>query len=574
MKLRYGKGDWLELQPVSLESQSTRAGRTFALASNNFGPNSLLNTEAGRLAASRASVVTNNVVQQIFQKVVSPYAPQSVRAAVQPDRVDPAVFCDPSGTLRVIYREVVVRFEPKTSEKSRKAVLEKFGLEIRDKNSFHGDQLIAVDPTHKYVAERVVDLANELTEADEIVFAFPNFVSEFKRNLQVPQPVASQWHLARIGARTAWNTTQGENVVVAMLDDGVDIDHPNLKPNIKKNPDPSEPRDKFGRDFFVGEDAPDHFDPRPKQFTAPFDQMKGNDIHGTCCAGVAAASGKAGVCGIAPKAQILPVKVFHADDLATESRVANAIRYASRFADVLSCSWSGPPSPDIQFAIEEAANGRGGKGCPVFCATGNETKPVSFPARSAAAIAVGASTNGQALAFYSNRGPEVSIVAPSSGGAKAIFTTDVSLPNRGFNLGTAAAGGADGLNTNSFGGTSSATPLAAGVAALVLSANSGLSHDDVRKILQDTAMKIGPPESYGSNGHSNDFGFGEVSAQLAVAQALQMPGAPARAATLRSPRGAPTAKKSAKALAAKKSRTGKPARANKPARKAAKGRKK
>src|ERR1700736_1543015 len=111
MKLRYGKGDWLELQPVSLDSQRTRAGRMFALASNNFGPNSLLNTDAGRLATSRASVVANNVVQRVFQKMVSPLAPQAVRAVVQPDRVDPAVFCDPSGTLRVVYREVVVRFQ-------------------------------------------------------------------------------------------------------------------------------------------------------------------------------------------------------------------------------------------------------------------------------------------------------------------------------------------------------------------------------------------------------------------------------------------------------------------------------
>jgi subtilisin family serine protease len=565
MKLRYGKGDWLELQPVSLESQRTRAGRMFALASDNFGPNSLLNTETGRLAASRASVVTNSVVQHVFQKMVSPLATQAVRAVVQPDRVEPAVFYDPSGTLRVVYREVVVRFEPNTPEKSRKAVLEKFGLEVRDKNAFHGDQLIAVDPTHKYVAERVLDLANQLNETDEIAFAFPNFVSEFKRSLQVPQPVAGQWHLARIGARTAWNTTQGENVVVAVLDDGVDIDHPNLKPNIKKNPDPSELRDKFGRDFFVGEDAPDHFDPRPKQFTAPFDQMPGNDIHGTCCAGVAAASGKAGVCGIAPKAQVLPVKIFHADDLATESRVANAIRYASRFADVLSCSWAGPPSPDIQFAIEEAAGGRGGKGCPVFCATGNETASVGFPARLAASIAVGASTDGQALAFYSNRGTEVSIVAPSNGGTKAIFTTDVSVPNRGFNLGTIAAGGADGLNTNGFGGTSSATPLTAGIAALVLSANPSLSRDDVRKVLQDTAVKIGPPGSYGPNGHSNDFGFGEVSAARAVAQAASMPGAAARLAAPPPRRPPSAARKAPKGRAAKKVRATKPAKARKSA---------
>ena len=134
------------------------------------------------------------------------------------------------------------------------------------------------------------------------------------------------------------------------------------------------------------------------------------------------------------KAWLLPVKVFHADALATESRVADAIRYATRFADILSCSWRGPESPDIEAALEEAGGGRGGKGCPVFVATGNEgANFVKYPARSPHAIAVGASTNKEKRADYSNFGPEVSIIAPSSGGTKAIFTTDVSLRNRGLN---------------------------------------------------------------------------------------------------------------------------------------------
>jgi subtilisin family serine protease len=249
--------------------------------------------------------------------------------------------------------------------------------------------------------------------------------------------------------------------------------------------------------------------------------MAGNDIHGTCCAGVIAAAGTANVLGIAPKARILPVKIFHADDLATESRVANAIRYASRFADILSCSWSGPASPDIEFALQEAGAGRGGKGCAIFCATGNEASAVGSPAKSTFSIAVGASTDQENLADYSNRGPQVSVVAPSSGGNKGIFTTDVSTANRGFNIGSVAAGGLDGQNTNDFGGTSSATPLAAGIAALMLAANPKLSRDEIRAILEQTAAKIGAKNSYDAKGHSDDFGFGRVDAAKAVAEALK-----------------------------------------------------
>ena len=204
--------------------------------------------------------------------------------------------------------------------------------------------------------------------------------------------------------------------------------------------------------------------------------------------------------------------------------MANAIRYASRFADILSCSWSGPESPDIELALEEAGEGRNGRGCAVFCATGNENAKVSYPARSPFAIAVGATTDKERLASYSNHGPQVSVTAPSSGDTanKSIFTTDVSITNRGFNTGADNLGGADGLHTNDFGGTSSATPLAAGVAALVLAANPDLTRDEVRSILEATADKVGPKSSYDSKGHSKDFGFGRVNAVKAVKQALKL----------------------------------------------------
>ena len=540
MKLRFGKDDWLELDPVPLESHVDQGVRTFALAGGMRTKSAV-----GRAATSRAAVVANRVTAQTFEKTVSPYASPAERAEAAADKVETAVFRDKSGALRVVYREVVLRFEANIPQTRRKAVLDKFGLAVRNRNNYHEDQLVAYDPNRKYIAERMVELANELTETDEVVFAFPNFVSEFKRSLVAPTPVRAQWHLSTVEARRAWATTQGDGIVVAVLDDGVDVDHPNLKRNIKRNPDPSELRDLLGRDFFVDENAPDHFDPRPKLFRAPFDQMPGNDIHGTCCAGVIAAAGTGDVLGIAPKARILPVKIFHADDLATESRVANAIRYASRFADILSCSWSGPPSPDIEFALQEAGAGRGGKGCAIFCATGNAAGPVGSPAKSTFSIAVGASTDAEKLADYSNRGPQVSMVAPSSGGAKGIFTTDVSGTGRGFNIGIAAEGGVDGMNTNSFGGTSSATPLAAGVAALMLAANPALSRDEVRSILEQTADRIGPANSYDAKGHSNDFGFGRVNAAKAVAQALT-------AAAAAKVSDAPKKKRAAKKKAAKK----------------------
>ena len=224
--------------------------------------------------------------------------------------------------------------------------------------------------------------------------------------------------------------------------------------------------------------------------------------------------------GVAPRCRILPVKVFHADSLASDARVADAIRYAALHADVLSCSWSGPVSDDIALAIKDAGVlNRKGKGTVVVCAAGNDySKPVGFPASLPEAVAVGASTDQAQKADYSNVGPELWVVAPSSGGVEAVYTTDISHKNRGFNPGRDAAGGKDGLHTNDFGGTSAAAPQVAGVAALLISVNPNLNGTQVKQILADTADKIGTGYNP-TTGHSTRFGHGRVNAVAATAAA-------------------------------------------------------
>jgi subtilisin family serine protease len=422
-----------------------------------------------------------------------------------------------TGRLRMFHREIVIRFKPDTAQKTRTAILGKFGFKIRRKNPFVKDQLVVFDERREHLGEKLVEVANDWAGMSEVAFATPNFVSEYTRDA-APKPHPEQWHLSNKGkggqkkdedvsALKAWGITRGKrSIVVAVLDDGVDVDHPNLRGRIALG----------GRDFFVSDDHPEHENPRPKLFRFPFDQMRGNDIHGTPCAGVIGAAGKkSGAVGIAPGCRILPIKIFHADDFASDARVADAIRYAAANADILSCSWSGGSSPDIEQALEDAGEGRGGRGCAIFCASGNESRTrVGFPARDPNAIAVGACTDEGNRADYSNSGPELAMVAPSSGGIKGIFTTDVSIENRGFNIGKASEGGANGLHTNSFGGTSSATPLAAGVAALVLSIRSKLNRSELRNILTESADKIA--SGYDANGHSSEFGFGRVNALKAL----------------------------------------------------------
>lgn len=421
--------------------------------------------------------------------------------------------------VRVLYKEIVLRFKAEVPQRTRNAIVRDSGLTVRARNPLIPDQVILSDTAMLHPGEALIRLASKLATLDEVVFAAPNFVSQFHRGAPASgAPSTKQWHLRTVGAAAAWKLTRGKRgVTVAILDDGIDVEHPELRTNVLRDPDPDEPRDLCGRDFFLPEDDADHFNPRPKRFRAPFARMSGNDIHGTSCAGVAVGRGPHAY-GMAPNCRLLPVKIFHADDLASESQVADAIRYAATFADVVSCSWTSPRSPDIEYALRDARRlGRKGRGAVVVCATGNdERKQVGYPASDPNAIAVGASTDADELAGYSNTGAQVCVVAPSSGGERSIFTTDVSTPGRGFNTGDAALGDADGLFCNDFGGTSSATPLVAGLCALMLSLKPDMGPDDVRGILAASAKKIGPASAYKANGHSNKYGYGRIDAAKAL----------------------------------------------------------
>jgi subtilisin family serine protease len=453
----------------------------------------------------------------------SPAVEGSLRKTMPPR--PPSIYRDVrTKLLRCLYRELVVRFARDVPEERCRQHLADFELEVVRPSLFAPNQVIVRDPLDKRRGDDLINVANALAERhDDIVLAAPNFVSEFKRS-QSPAIPVNQWHLDNTGqfagqtagedvrAKQAWTVAMGSPaVIVAILDDGVDVDHPALKGQIWRNPDPTS-QDRCGRDFFLETTDAGHFDPRPKLFRAPFNDLAGNDIHGTPCAGLVASMAPDGrAFGVAPGCRILPVKIFHADELASDEKVSSAIQYAAGIADILACSWVGPETPLIEKAIEDAASsGRGGKGCAVFCATGNDGQPgVGFPAIGGGSIAVGASTDEGNHALYSNFGPEVALVAPSNGGVCAIFTCDVSMPNRGFNLGADADGGADGLYTNGFGGTSAATPIAAGAAAVVLSKKAGLSAQQLKDLLERTADKIGG--SFDQNGHSDLFGFGRIN---------------------------------------------------------------
>ncbi len=132
-----------------------------------------------------------------------------------------------------------------------------------------------------------------------------------------------------------------------------------------------------------------------------------------------------------------------------------------------------------------------------------------YPAAFSQVIAVGASTSFDCRAAYSQFGPELDLVVPSSGGglSNAVLTTDR----------TGQAGYSSGDYFADFGGTSSAAPLAAGIAGLVLSRNPGLTATQVREILERSADKVNPGSAaYDAGGHSDRYGYGRINALKAL----------------------------------------------------------
>lgn len=274
------------------------------------------------------------------------------------------------------------------------------------------------------------------------------------------------------------NITSGSSdIIVAVVDVGVELTHPDLVNNI-----------------ISGYDAPSN-----SSGGAPgASSIYGISPHGTNCAGIIAAEdNNIGVVGVAPDCKILPCRaVFQMTQ--TSEWLANSIDFATNNnADVISNSWSGgSDNALINDAISNALdNGRGGLGCVVVFSTGNSDGAVAYPTNSNPRIlAVGANDRcgvrsgridivpnscdpwGPNSKPGSQYGKELDVVAPGTN----VYTTDIS----------GVSGYTSGNYNPSYGGTSSACPYVAGIAALVLSLNPCLTEAEVRYHIESSATTI------------------------------------------------------------------------------------
>ncbi|PSN11590.1 peptidase S8, partial [filamentous cyanobacterium CCP5] len=452
--------------------------------------------------------------------------------------------------------QVTVQFAPGTSEGTMEAIAN--GVHLDHPQPLEGIPLAYVYETGREATENPIKIANRLMRHPEVLTAEPNMVVR-SEGLYRPRDkrYAEQWHLAHAGgylleanshihAEAAWDITRGSrSVVIAISDDGFDLDHPDLQGSGKLVA-PTDLKDKDALPLPVAE----------------------NENHGTAVAGLAIGEENgSGIVGVAPGCGFMPIRTTgFLDDRSIEQLFDSAIAAG---AAVISCSWSPaavyfPLTLRQRSAITRAATqGRNGKGCVVIFSAGNANRPLKgtvnekgWPQQAISGktewlsgfavppdvIAVSASTSLNRKAAYSNWGTHISVAAPSNNGAPNMALPPVgsvstgptltsALPGRGMVTSdrTQASGYSPDSYTNSFGGTSSACPVVAGVVGLMLSVNPQLTAQQVRQILQSTADKIvdvsQDPQlglrhgTYDTSGHSQWFGYGKVNAHRAVAEA-------------------------------------------------------
>jgi thermitase len=324
---------------------------------------------------------------------------------------------------------------------------------------------------------RELGTAEALRARPDVVWAQPDFVREVAVSSNDPR-FGDQWGLRRIDAPAAWDTTTGtSSVVVAVVDTGVDLRHPDLEGHLVDGHN------------FVREDRPPQDD----------------NGHGTHVAGTIAATlnNNTGIAGVAPNVSVMPVKVFGRTGRSSDSSVAAGLYWAvDHGAWVVNLSF-GPASSGTQATpmVDEAIQYANGMGAVVVLAAGNRgTSEPPTLSQSQGVISVAATMPNDMRAPFSNHGPWVHVGAPGTGIMSTFF---------------------DGTSTyRAESGTSVAAPYVSGVAALLLSIRPWLSPAQIDGILRATADPV----------PGQDVGAGRLNAARAVAAARDLP-SPAPAPT-------------------------------------------
>jgi thermitase len=349
---------------------------------------------------------------------------------------------------------ILVKFKPGTSLPEAAEIHRQLGGQVRESIPGIGVQVVTVPKGQ--AKEKVKAYSSN----PRVAYAEPDFVVEAVGSPDDPWFV-KQWGMVKVQAPEAWEVTTGSSIDIAILDTGIDLDHPDLASKIAGNINFSD--------------------------SGTVDDVHG---HGTHVAGIAAASTNngIGVAGLGYAATIMNVKVMGDTGSGAYSWIASGIVWAAdNGAEVINMSLGGSSASQV---LEDAVHYAWSKGVVVVAAAGNSgSDSPLYPAYYANCIAVAATDPNDARASWSNYGDWVDVGAPGVN----IYST---------------------IRNNAYGymnGTSMATPHVAGLAALVFTTVSdvngnGFLNDEVRSRIESTCDDIGV----------SGIGYGRINAARAV----------------------------------------------------------
>jgi subtilisin family serine protease len=515
--------DWVSVKFVSADAseQETATGKFSSTVVSLAGAREIPHLGL-TLLPLQDGLGTKSLVQGVNSMRASPTSFSQVNPVYAYDGVD-----------MVVSDEFVAAFPPSASM-----------LEIAAINAEHGVEVVSsiLEQANTFVlrvtsasALDALAMANLYQESGLALYAAPNFARLTAAgpapSAEKPTPVGpmftpndsyyvnDQWYLnntqqygafmtldADIDAPEAWDITKGaSSIVIAVIDEGVDLTHIDLSGNL-----------------IAGYDATG---------LGSAGAPSGDDAHGTAVAGIAAADSNnaQGIAGVCQLCKIMPVRIAYGDGsggwVYTDAWAANGITWAyTNGADVLNNSWGGGLGATVvNTAITNAVtNGRGGTGSVVVVSAGNDNNAsVSWPASQGDVIAVGAlnmcdqrknpldGACGGNEGWGSNFGAELDIMA----GGVWLTTTDI-MGDAGYSNSSTPTYGAD--YTGYMNGTSGAAPIVSGVVGLMLSINTYMTPAHVQEVLQATA------DDLGAAGRDNDTGYGRANAAAAVAAAQKV----------------------------------------------------
>ena len=386
--------------------------------------------------------------------------------------------------------EILVKFKPSVSFNQIEAILASY--KTKEIKRIRGINVYQLKIPAEYTVEEMV---RAFKENPDVEFAEPNYIAHItitpnddffeyqyalhNKGQEIGPSGPSGKAGADINAPEAWEEERGKGeVIIAIIDTGVDLNHPDLKNKIYSS----------GYDF------------------ANNDPIAQDDHgHGTHCAGIASAdtNNKEGIAGVAWNCKLLPVKVMDKEGYGKYSWISEGIIWASDHnADVINLSLGGEfPSETLKAALEYAYN----KGVVIVAAAGNDGGAVLYPAAyDEYCLAVAATDyNDQRVTFLtysweSNFGPEIDVAAP---GVRILSTYPVSLTPPGY---LPYAWGS---------GTSMATPHVAGLAALIKSLKPWLTVKQIMDVIRYSCDDINSGTYPGKDDY---LGYGRINMEKAI----------------------------------------------------------